>query len=325
MIVICSMRFHHGLMDLQQMRYAVALAEERSFTRAAARCFVVQSALSHQIKALEREIAVPLFARTSRRVELTAAGEVFVAHAREALQAADRAAVEAAAANGCVTGSVTIGLIPTVTAVDLPDALATFHAAHPEVRVRLRVGESAQFITEIKEGRLDLAFLGLPEDSPPQGVACRALSDEALVAVLPSRHPLARRRRVRLAELADEEFVDFPRGSSGRAQSDRAFDRLGLHREVAFEAVTADLILGLVRAGLAIGLVPAHIVPQGQGVVAVPVKDGPRRVQYVAWNRLNPTPAARAVLAVVDPDQHAPAQYAVDQSPPTDSPTPGAA
>ena len=114
-------------MDLQHMRYVVAVAETGSFTRAAERCFVVQSALSHQIANLERELGVKLFARTSRRVELTQAGQAFLPGARLSLEAAERAATEAAAAAGEVRGHLAIGTIPTVTAVDIPEALQRFH------------------------------------------------------------------------------------------------------------------------------------------------------------------------------------------------------
>ncbi|MDO5082885.1 LysR substrate-binding domain-containing protein [Arachnia propionica] len=283
-------------MELQQMRYAIAVAEERSFTKAAERCFVVQSALSHQIKALERELGVQLFARTSRRVELTPAGEAFVAAAREALQATERAMVDAAAAEGEVRGTLTLGVIPTVTAVDVPHVLAAFHAAHPAVRVRLRGGGSEQFISDIRAGQLDVAFLGLAESTPPQGVAFHELSHEALVAALPANHHLARRKRVKLEELADETFVDFPSGSAGRAQGDLAFEAAELQREVAFEAMTTDLILGLIRNELAVGILSAQVIPHDPGVVAVPLVDGPRRIEYLAWNDFNPSPATRAFL-----------------------------
>ncbi len=281
------------------MRYAVAVAEERSFTKAAERCFVVQSALSHQIKSLEREIGVQLFARTSRRVELTPAGEAFVTAAREALQATERAMVDASAADGRVRGTLTIGVIPTVTAVDVPRVLANFHATHPAVKVRLRGGGSEQFISEIRAGQLDMAFLGLAECTPPQGIAFRELSHEALVATLSANHRLAQRKRLTLADLADETFVDFPSGSAGRAQGDLAFQTAGLQREVAFEAMTTDLIVGLIRNGLAVGLLSEHVVPDDSDVVAIPLVDGPRRIEYLAWNEFNPSPAARAFLGVV--------------------------
>lgn len=283
------------------MRYVVAIAEERHFTRAAARCHVVQSALSHQIKALERELGVALFARTRRRVEVTAAGEAFLAAARASLAAAERAVIEAAAAAGQVRGSLTIGLIPTATAVDIPAALSEFRNLYPAVRIRLRGGGSDEFIAAIDDGSMDVAVLGLADTAPPQHVASRVLATERLVAVVPAAHPLANRRRLRLRELADDVFVDFPAGTSGRAQSDIAFRDAGLDREVAFEAVNVGLILDLVGRNLAVALLSPAVIPTRNDLRVIPVTDGPTRVEYLAWSSLNPTPAARAFLTSVRP------------------------
>ena len=139
-------------MELQQLRYAVAIAEEQSFTRAAERCFVVQSALSRQIKSLEGELGVRLFARTSRKVEATPAGEAFVEQARLCLRAAERAKVAAAAAHGDIRGSLTIGVIPTVTAVDVAAVLGAFRRSYPEVGVHVRTGGSDEFLRRIRLG-----------------------------------------------------------------------------------------------------------------------------------------------------------------------------
>ena len=281
------------------MRYAVAVAEERSFTRAAERCYVVQSALSHQIKVLEQEIGIQLFARTSRRVELTPAGEAFVQAARQCLAAAERAVTDAAAATGQIRGTLTIGVIPTVTAVDVPQLLASFHAQHPAVRIALRTGGSEQFVGDIRSGRLDVAFLGLAECTPPHGVTTKELSRESLVAVLPAAHPLASSTHVTLEDLTHERFVDFPSGTAGRAQADLAFSAAGLQREVAFEAMTIDLILGLIRNGLAAALLSAHVVPADHTLSAITVQDAPRRVEYLAWNDFNPSPTTTAFLDAV--------------------------
>jgi len=279
------------------MRYVVAVAEERSFTRAAERCFVVQSALSHQIKALERELGVTLFARTNRRVEPTAAGEAFLIAARAGLDAAERAVTDAAAAAGEVRGSLTIGLIPTVTAIDVPAALGTFHRAHPAVRIRLRGGGSDEFVAAIAEGRMDVAVLGLADATPPQSVASRVLARERLVAVVSAEHALAARKRLRLHDLAGETFVDFPEGTPGRAQSDLAFRSAGLRREVAFEAMSTDLILDLVRHDLVVALLSPAVVPGDGRLRAIPVVGGPTRVEYLAWSSFNPSPAAEAFLS----------------------------
>jgi DNA-binding transcriptional LysR family regulator len=281
------------------MRYVVAVAEERSFTRAAKRCFVVQSALSHQIKALETELGVTLFARTSRRVELTAAGEAFLQHVRASLEAAERAVASAAAVTGDVRGTLTIGVIPTVTAIDLPAVLGEFHRAHPAVRIKVRSGGSDEFIAGIADGSIDVAVLGLPESAPPTGVAKRVLAREHHMAVVSARHRLAHRRRLRLRDLADETFVDFPMNTPGRAQSDLAFHAAGVRREVTFETMSTDLMLGLVRQNLAVALLAPAMIPASSALRAIPVTDGPTRIQYLAWSDFNPSPATRAFLDAV--------------------------
>ena len=274
----------------------MAIAEEQSFTRAAERCFVVQSALSRQIKSLESELGVRLFARTSRKVKVTPAGEAFVKQARLCLQAAERAKASAAAAHGQIRGSLTIGVIPTVTAVDIAAVLGAFRRSYPEVGVHVRTGGSDEFLRRIAAGQLDVGVLGLAEGVTPRGVQTRELSQERLVAVLSEGHRLAGRRRLRLKDLADEPFVDFPEGSSGREQSDLAFDRAGLRREVSFEVNTADLLTGLVRQGLGVALVAPNVAREAPGCVCIPVSDGPVRVEYLAWDSFNPSPAAQAFV-----------------------------
>ena len=283
-------------MELQQLRYVLAVAEERNFTRAAARCHVVQSALSHQIKSLERELGVQLFARTSRRVELSAAGTAFLPAAQATLDAADRAVAEAAAAVGELRGTLTIGTIPTVTAVDLSAALGEFHRDHPQVRIRMRTGSSHDFVDAIREGGMDVAILGLPGSEAPMGVSHEVLARERHVAVMAPGHRLARRRRLRLAELVDETFVHFPERSPGRAQSDIAFAAAGFARHVPFETMATDVLLDLVAQDLAIALLPPAIVRPELGLVTVPVVGGPTRTEYVAWSEFNPRPAALACL-----------------------------
>ncbi|AMD99056.1 LysR family transcriptional regulator [Actinomyces oris] len=283
-------------MELQQLRYAVAIAEEQSFTRAAQRCFVVQSALSRQIKSLESELGVRLFARTSRKVEVTPAGEAFVKQARLCLQAAERAKASAAAAHGQIRGSLTIGVIPTVTAVDIAAVLGAFRRSYPEVGVHVRTGGSDEFLRRIAAGELDVGVLGLAEGVTPRGVQTRELSQERLVAVLSEGHRLAGRRRLRLKDLADEPFVDFPEGSSGREQSDLAFERARLRREVSLEVNTADLLTGLVRQGLGVALVAPSVAREAPGCVCIPVSDSPVRVEYLAWDSFNPSPAAQAFV-----------------------------
>lgn len=218
----------------------------------------VQSALSHQIKALERELGVPLFARTSRKVEVTVAG------------------------------------------LDLPEIFGELRKKHSQVRATLKVGSSRSFVQEIADGTLDVAVLGVAADADPvvghRGVSVQELTREKLVAVVAENHRLAGCKILHLEELVNEDFVDFPSGGAGRQQSNLAFHRAGLRRNVAYESASMDLILGLVRQNLAVALLAPSVVT-GAGLVAVPIADGPERVIYLAWSGFNPSPAALAFLA----------------------------
>ncbi|MFJ7083300.1 LysR family transcriptional regulator [Streptomyces griseus] len=286
-------------MELQQMRYVVAVAETNNFTRAAQRCLVVQSALSHQIARLEKELGARLFERTSRRVRLTPAGAAFLPAARQCLDAADRAAAEVAAAVGEVRGRLTVGLIPTVAAVDVPAVLKDFHQRHPKARVNLSVGASDELVEQVRQGEIEVAFLGVPVTARPRGVMARELARERLIAVVSPAHPLAGAYSVDLRRLSCEVFVDLPAKTAGRAQSDLAFAAAGLTREVAFEVTNADYLARLVGAGLGVALLPPSYVASLAGVTTVEVTDAPARVEYVVWGRDSRTPAATAFLELL--------------------------
>ncbi len=302
MFFIRSIAEYDRWMELQQLRYVVAVAETANFTRAAQRCHVVQSALSHQIKRLEHELGVSLFARTSRRVRLTAAGEAFLPAARQCLEAADRAAAQAVATVGEVRGRLDVGVIPSVAAVDVPAALRELCTRHPGVRVGLRAGASDDLVADVAAGRLDVAFLGLPPGRRPTGVGSHELARDRLVAVLARDHPLAGARRLSLADLAVAPFVDFPYGTAARAQTDQAFARAGLGRDVAFEVTDVALLVQVIRSGLAVGFLPVTYLPRATDLAdlaTVPVTDAPQRVEFVVWGTPGPSPATVAFLALV--------------------------
>ncbi|MHC5704274.1 LysR family transcriptional regulator [Streptomyces tirandamycinicus] len=286
-------------MELQQMRYVIAVAETNSFTRAAQRCLVVQSALSHQIARLERELGARLFERTSRRVRLTPAGAAFLPAARRCLDAAERAAAEVAASVGEVRGRLEVGLIPTVAAVDVPNVLKDFHRRHPKARISVSVGASDELVERVRQGEIEVAFLGIPITARPRGVMAREIARERLVAVVSPDHPLAGETSVDLRRLSSEVFVDLPAKTAGRAQSDLAFTAAGLTREVAFEVTNADYLARLVGAGLGVALLPPAYVAGLAGVATIEVTDAPGRAEYVIWGREGLTPAAAAFLELL--------------------------
>lgn len=281
------------------MRYVIAVAEMNSFTRAAQRCLVVQSALSHQIARLEKELGARLFERTSRRVRLTPAGAAFLPAARQCLDAAERVAAEVAAAVGEVRGRLAVGLIPTVAAVDIPAVLREFHQRHPKARISLSVGASDELAEQVRQGDIEVAFLGIPVTARPRGVMARKLAEERLVAVVSPDHPLADETSVDLRRLSSEVFVDLPAKTAGRAQSDLAFSAAGLTREVAFEVTNADYLARLVGAGLGVALLPPTYAEGLAGMTTIEVTDAPARAEYVIWGRESRAPAANAFLELL--------------------------
>lgn len=185
----------------------------------------------------------------------------------------------------------------------MAELLQRYRARHPDVHVVLRSGRSDELVAAIRAGDLDIAFLGLPEGERPSGVETLVLDHDEHVLVVPAGHRLAGAPRVALREIAGETFVDFVSGTPGRAQSDQAFAGAGLVREVAYEAGLVELIIRLIARGLGVALLPsAFIRPAAAGdpaLALVPVVDGPRRVEYLAWSRFNPSPATRAMLHVL--------------------------
>lgn len=294
-------------MNLKQIEYALAVADEGSFTRAAVRCHTVQSALSHQIARLERQLGAQLFERTSRRVALTPAGEAFVRSARAALEATRRIGDDVAAACGQVRGCLRLGMISSLTGLDLVEHIAAFHQLYPQVDVHLNVGRSEWMVEEVRGRRMDVAMIGVWPGAPVEGVALRALVDEELVAVLAPGHPLASAERLLLAQLADQPLVDFAAGTGARRQTDEAFAAANLAHRVQFEITDMRLVEQFVRRGLAVGLVPAAVALEFEGVVAVPISDAPVRRVYAIWSN-TPTPAARAFVAMLE-------QVLADQAP----------
>ncbi|OAI83769.1 LysR family transcriptional regulator [Pseudomonas putida] len=286
-------------MNLKQIEYALAVAETGSFTGAAERCHVVQSALSHQIAKLEEQLGTRLFERSSRRVRLTPAGEAFVPNARIALDAARRIADEVAAATGEVRGRLSIGEISSLTELDLVDLLAGFHREYPKVDIRWLMGKSELMIGNVRERRLDVAFIGVWPGESLDGVEHRLLAREELVAVLPLEHRLVIHSCLSLAQLEDQPLVDFQAGTGARRQTDEAFTAAGLRHRVQFEVGTTNLIEKFVQRGLALGLVPERVAAGFQRVKVLPVGDAPVRHVYAIWSK-TPTPAASAFIRLLE-------------------------
>ncbi|MEV0995929.1 LysR family transcriptional regulator [Nonomuraea sp. NPDC050202] len=285
-------------MNLQQLRYAVALAEELSFGRAALREGVRQPPFSQQIGKLEEELGVRLFERTTRQVRLTAAGEAFVAQARTSLAHAELAAEAARRAGRGEAGRLAIGFVGSATNLTLPRVLRRFRARYPGVQVELRELTTAQQAEELRQGLLDVGLLHAPLAGPAAEVlSTRTVARELLLAAVPSGHPLAARAPLPVSALAGEPFVMFPR-RYGSALYDRitAVARAaGFEPVIVQEAVQMQTIVGLVAAGIGVSIVPESVARLRRGdVVFRPLSPATRVVTLdLTWRTGDPNPVVR--------------------------------
>jgi DNA-binding transcriptional LysR family regulator len=243
-------------MELRQLRYLVALAEERHFTRAAARSQVAQPALSQQIGKLERELGVPLVDRTTRRVRMTDAGELLVAHARRALAELDDARSGIEQLSGLVAGRITIGLTQTPGPLDLVRLLGDFHARFPGVELAVREGLSTMLADALREDALDVAFLSIVEETDRRGLDLHELAEEPLVVALPREHRLAHRTRLTIGDLRGEELVAFSEGATIRTAVRRIALAAGFEPRIAFETNEVARARAIVAAGLGVAVLP---------------------------------------------------------------------
>ena len=243
-------------MELRQLRYLVALDEERNFTRAAEREHIAQPALSQQIRRLEEEVGLALVERTTRRVALTEAGESLVARARRVLAEIDGARAELAALRGVQTGRVTVGVIHTMGPVDVSLPLAIFHERHPAVELTVREQSSEELAEMLRVDELDLAFLSVTERIESHGLGLHQLVSEELVVILPRAHRLGRRRSVRMAELAGEEFISYRPGARLRELLIWAGARAGFEPRVMLESNESPRIRRMVSRGMGVAILP---------------------------------------------------------------------
>jgi LysR family transcriptional regulator, transcription activator of glutamate synthase operon len=243
-------------MELRQLRYLVALADEQHFTRAAAREHIAQPALSQQIRRLEQEVGLSLVERTTRRVTVTEAGKALVARARRILAEVDAATAEMQAFTGVRTGHVTVGTMHTMGPVDVSLALAVFHQRHPGVELTVREQSSEELAEMLRDDVVDLAFLSVTERMESHGLGLHQLVSEELVVVLPIDHALAGHDEVRMAELAGEQFISYREGARLRELLVFAGRTAGFEPEVQLESNESERIRRLVARHMGVAILP---------------------------------------------------------------------
>lgn len=259
-------------MELRHLSAFVAVAEERSFTAAAARLMIVQSAVSASVQALEREVGARLLDRTSRRVALTDAGAALLPHARAALDAARDARDAVDQVRGGLRGTVQVGTLTSVGLVDVPALLGEFHRRHPDVTLRLTAAPTGSdgLVTAVADRHLDLAFVAVAAGTPAP-VRVTALATAPMDLVVRADHPLAGTGPVALAALDGLDFIDSPAGYGNRTITDRAFAAAGVDRRVTVEVADIGTAAAYVRHGLGVALLPRSEVAPSPDLVRRPV------------------------------------------------------
>jgi DNA-binding transcriptional LysR family regulator len=285
-------------MELRQLRYFIAVAEEASFTRGAQRLLVAQPAVSQQIRRLERELGEPLFTRDSRSVALTAAGETLLPHARATLSAAARAREAVSALGKLLAGRLRVGLVQAQPDSWVVGLLGAFHERYPQVRIALLDDDPGPLFDGVASGELDVAFVGLAQ-APPPGVDVELVSAEPLVVAVANGHRLARRRRLGIADLAGHALASLVPGTGLRAVVEHECDQAGIVPRFAAETTDLSLLADLVAKGVGVAVIPASVVAGRDDVATVSIVPAIERRIALAWRGQAPmSPAGRAFLAM---------------------------
>jgi LysR family hydrogen peroxide-inducible transcriptional activator len=283
-------------MEVHQLEYLVAVAEEGGFTRAAERLLVAQPSLSQQIKKLEREIGQPLFDRLPRGVVLTEAGHVLLDHARRVLRVLSDARQRVRETGDRATGALTVGAIPTIAPFLLPRVVQAFRRCCPEVQLSLTEDVTHRLLESVGRGELDVAVISSAADVGT--VHVERIGSEPLYLLAPAAHPLGRRKTVRWADLNGEPFLVLHDMHCLTGQVLQSCQPQGVKLSVAARGAQLATLAAMVSSGLGVAIVPEmfRVADRASDRVCVPFREAaPWRDLCLAWSVLRyRTNAARA-------------------------------
>jgi LysR family hydrogen peroxide-inducible transcriptional activator len=282
-------------LKLKDLRYLVAVADQRHFGRAAARCFVSQPTLSAQLKKLEQALGVQLIERAPNNVSLTAVGEEIVARARRILEASDEVVGLARSHHDPLSGRLRLALLPTIGPYLLPQVAPVIRKALPRLTLHLYEYQTAPLLAKLHAGELDVGILALPVEL--EGLESRELYREEFLLAVPERHPLAARERVRVADLRDETLLLLEEGHCLRDQALEVCSRVGVRDSQDFRATSLETLRQMVAAGAGVTLLPElagrGAYRTGRGVALRPfVRPAPVRHIGAVWRKTTPRRAA---------------------------------
>ena len=288
-------------MNLRDLRYLVALAEQRHFGRAAEACHVSQPTLSTQIKKLEDELGVALVERAPRQVMLTAAGHDIAARARRVLAEVDQMRETARRTADPEAGSIRLGLFPTLGPYLLPHVVPALRRRFPRLELLLVEEKTETLLAMLREGRLDAAVLALPlhED----WLETELLFEEPFLLAVPSGHPLAGRTQLRMADLASQHLLLLEDGHCLRDQALEVCTLAGAGEKEGFRATSLETLRQMVAAGVGLTLLPMLAVkppvPLSEAITLLPFREpAPSRQLALVWRRSSAMAAFLRELAV---------------------------
>ena len=283
-------------MELRQLEYFIAVAEEANFTRAAQRVHISQSGVSAQIRQLEHDLGATLIDRSGRTATVTAAGAAALGHARAVLASVDAVRQAVDEVNGLIRGQLVVGMVTACTVTPLFDALAAFHLAHPGVEITLIEDNSDRLIERVRTGAADLALIGAP-GTPPEGLDALPVVSERLAAAVPVGHPLAGRLLATLADIRLYPIRCMPAGAGVRAVFDQACAAKGIQPDIALQASAPGAVADLAIRGLGIAILSKSMAASHGGrlkALAIDDIETPA-VLALIWARTK-SPALRELL-----------------------------
>jgi len=292
------------MLDSRRLRVLLEIARTGSLAAAAERLGYTPSAVSQQIRALERELGTVVLERRGRGVALTEPGTALVAHAQRIVDALGAAEAEVEAIAGLRAGILRLGWFSTAGAILVPRAIARFRARHPAIELVLEEADPDECVQRLREGELDLAVVyEFRDDEPlPADLRLTPLLEDRLHIALPPEHRLAARRRIRLAELADEPWIQGVRNGSTLATLPAACREAGFEPHIAFQTDDPMAWQGLVAAGVGVAVIPKLTLPTARPDIAVRQLDAPSLVRKVSVamppGRYRPPAAEAMVLAL---------------------------
>lgn len=277
-------------MEIRQLQYALQIAEERNFSRAAEKLHIAQPSLSQQLSKLEKEIGVLLFQRTTNSVDMTYAGEVFMERAQKILDSLEQLKKEMADISQTRTGKVTIGTMPITGSHLLPHVLPLFHKKYPDIELVLTEEPSTSTLVKMTaQGKNDLCLLSLPIQDP--SLEYEPIIKEAIMLAVSQEHPILHKQAgssapIKLSQMKDQPFIFLKRGQGFRQITMELCRQAGFEPNITFESSNMETVQSLVAAGMGVALVPQLIAtaPRSEFVPAyLSIEGNPSRTLVLAY------------------------------------------